>query len=309
MTTEERIAWLLKGDVSIQYQVHRDLYGIDKPRLQQRIAREGWGAKFLSSRKADGHWGRAYYQPKWTSTHYTLLDLKNLAIAPDNKPIRKTLELVFENDKGPDGGINPLSTWNVSDVCINGMALNFASYFRVKEKDLRSLIDCLLKEQMEDGGFNCYSNRGGARHSSLHSTLSVAEGFCEYKENGYTYRLREVEKAERGCREFMLMHRLFRSDRTGKVIKPAFLQLHYPPRWYYDILRALDYFRAARVKYDKRMEEAIAVVLEKKTKDGLWKLAAHYPGQVHFKMEEAGKPSRWNTLRALRVLKHFRAEA
>ena len=309
MTAEQRLAWLLEGDVSIQYQAHRDLLGVDRPRLQQRIEREGWGAKFLSCRNADGHWGRKFYQPKWTSTHYTLLDLKNLAISPRNKLIRETLALVFENEKGADGGINPAGSVKVSDVCINGMVLNYGCWFGVQENELRSIVDFLLEERMDDGGFNCYSNRSGAVHSSLHSTLSVAEGILEYRENGYTYRLRELEKAEKNCREFMLMHRLFRSDRTGNVIKSAFLQLHYPPRWYYDILRALDYFQAAKVKYDKRMEDAIGIILEKKTADGLWKLPAHHPGQVHFEMEKAGKPSRWNTLRVLRVLTHFGVEA
>jgi hypothetical protein len=158
---------------------------------------------------------------------------------------------------------------------------------------------------MKDGGFNCNSNKTGARHSSLHSTLSVLEGILEYQQNGYRYRLNELLKAKKESQEFILMHRLFRSDKTGKIISPGFLKFCFPCRWYYDILRALDYFQSARVIYDDRMKEGLDILLKKRTNDGLWKLSSKHPGQTHFEMEHAGKPSRWNTLRALRVFKHF----
>lgn len=305
MQAEELISWLLEGDVSIQYQTYRDLLDLNKTGLQKRIELEGWGAKFLSFRKPDGHWGRKFYQPKWTSTHYTLLDLKNLAVSPTNKAIKETLALVFKNEKGVDGGINPSPGLKTSDVCINGMVLNYASYFGVNETQLKSVIDLLLSQHMPDGGFNCQSNRKGAVHSSLHSTLSVAEGIHEYKKGGYVYRLGELERAELNSREFILAHRLFLSDKTGKVINKKFLQLCYPARWYYDILRAMDYFQSAGVRYDRRMDEAMKSILAKQTKTNQWKLAAKHPGQTHFDMEKSGSPSRWNTLRVLRVLKHF----
>jgi hypothetical protein len=306
MTNSEIISWLLEGDVSIQYQTYRDLLDTDRPRLRRRIESEGWGLKFLSCRQPYGHWGRGFYQPKWTSSHYTLLDLKNLNIAPRNKAIRETLRIILESEKGVDGGVYPVGTDRKSDVCINGMFLNYASYFRVKEDFLKSVVDFLLAEKMNDGGFNCQSNRKGATHSSLHSTLSVLEGIFEYESNGYSYRLSELKKAKLASHEFILMHNLFRSDRTDKIINPNFLKLCYPPRWYYDILKALDYFRLAAARYDNRMAEALQVIESKRTNNGLWRLPAHHPGQTHFKMEEAGKPSRWNTLRALRVLRHFR---
>ncbi|MEQ9412235.1 MAG: hypothetical protein RIF39_00320, partial [Cyclobacteriaceae bacterium] len=189
--------------------------------------------------------------------------------------------------------------------CVNGMFLNVATYFGLEESKLKSIIDFLLAEKMKDGGFNCQSNRKGATHSSLHSTLSVLEGIYEYEKNGYHYRLDELRKAMQQSHEFILIHHLFKSHRTGDVISPAFLKFHYPTRWYYDILKALDYFQMANLKLDKRMNDAIQVVLKKRTKEGLWKLPSKHPGQVHFEMEKAGKPSRWNTLRALRVLKHF----
>ncbi len=305
MIENDLIEWLLNGDVSIQYQVHRDLLHSEQGHLQERITNEGWGACFLSFRKQEGHWGRGFYQPKWTSTHYTILDLKNLGISHNNTEIRQTLALIVQNHKGPDGGIYPIGTMKKSDVCLNGMFLNYAAYFGMKVDDLQSIVDFLLSEHMGDGGFNCHSNRKGAVHSSMHTTISVSEGILEYARNGYTYRLEELQEAEAEAREFLLRHKLFQSDRTGKIIDKKMVMLSYPSRWRYDILRALDYFQLAGVEYDARMDDAVHVLLKKRRADNRWPLQAKHPGQTYFDMEKTGEPSRWNTLRALRVLKHF----
>lgn len=305
MNEDRIIQWLLSGDVSIQYQVHRDLLGSDKKQLRNRISDEGWGARFLKKRNKEAYWGRGFYQPKWTSTHYTILDLKNLGISQTNKEIRQALSLIIQNLKGPDGGIYPTGKDRTSDVCLNGMFLNYASYFRIKEDDLKSIVDFLITEHMGDGGFNCFSNTKGAVHSSMNSTLSVIEGILEYTRNGYKYRIKELQSAESESREFLLKHKLFRSDRTGLIIDKKMLMLSYPSRWRYDILRALDYFRLAEFAYDSRMNDAIEVLLKKRRADRKWPLQAKHPGKTHFDMEQTGKPSRWNTLRALRVLKHF----
>jgi hypothetical protein len=305
MLAQQTVDWLLQGDVSIQYQTHRDLLNTENPNLRQRIENEGWGKQFLEKRKSNGHWGLSFYQPKWISTHYTLLDFKYLQIEPNNAAIQETIKLIFLKEKGEDGGINPAGSVKYSDLCINGMAINYASYFGLAEMELETVVDFILSGQMTDGGFNCQWNRHGAKHSSLHTSISVVEGIDEYKRNGYRYRLDELLHAEQATREFMLMHKLFRSDKTGEIIKPSFLRLHYPCRWYYDILRALEYFAQAAAPYDRRMEEALAILVSKRNKEGQWKVAAHHPGQTHFVMEKAGQPSRWNTLRTLRVLKHF----
>lgn len=233
MKESNLIEWLLNGDVSIQYQVYRDLLNSERKQLREQIAIKGWGARFLSFRQQGGHWGRGFYQPKWTSTHYTILDLKNLGISQNNREIRQTLSLIIQNLKAPDGGIYPIGTDKKSDVCLNGMFLNYASYFNIKEDDLKSIVDFLTSEHMKDGGFNCYSNRKGAIHSSMHSTISVAEGILEYARNGYKYRLKELQSAEFGSREFLLQHKLFQSDRTGKIIDKKILMLSYPSRWRY----------------------------------------------------------------------------
>ena len=149
------------------------------------------------------------------------------------------------------------------------------------------------------------ANRQGAIHSSLHSTISVLEGIQEYGANNYGYRRAELELVAVEACEFILQHRLFLSDRTGKIIDKRMLMLSYPSRWRYDILRALDYFQFAGVDYDPRMQPALDVLLKKRRKDNRWPVQARHPGQTHFEMEKTGEPSRWNTLRAMRTLGHF----
>ncbi|MBK8342721.1 MAG: hypothetical protein IPL12_04940 [Bacteroidetes bacterium] len=269
MNKQQIINWLLKGDVSIQYQVWRDLLGKDKKNLQQKIATDGWGNKFLSMQRANGHWGNSFYNPKWISTHYTLLDLRNLYLPPQNKIVQATLKLIVENEKSEDGGIRlGPSTSQHSDVCVNGMFLNYATYFQVPEIKLRSIV----------------------------------------QKAGFAYRKSAISQAVSSGIEFLLMHNLFLSDHTGEIIDKNFLKLTYPSRWRYDILRAMDYFQFAGIKWDNRMEEALTYLLKKRNKDGTWNMQAAHSGQVHFIMEKGGRPSRWNTLRMLRVLKHFEIE-
>ena len=305
MPSPSTLNWLLQGDVSIQYQTYRDLLNENRCDLRERIATEGWGAQFMAQRQANGHWGKAFYNPKWTSTHYTLLDLCNLGIAPDLQEIQASIALILQLEKGRGGGINPSGAQSVSDVCINGMFLNYAAYFQTDARELEPVVDFLLTQIVPDGGFNCRHNRSKVVHSSLHTTLSVLEGIHSYTEQGYQYRLPELQAAQHSSREFILLHQLFRSDHTGNIINSNFLKLCYPGRWKYDILRALDHFQSAETPKDERMRPAIEVLLQKRNPNGTWNLAAKHPGQLHFDMEQAGKPSRWNTLRALRVLKHF----
>lgn len=305
MEKEKIINWLLDGDVSVQYQVWRDLLGVDKKDLQGRIEKEGWGLRFLSKRKAGGYWGDRFYQPKWISTHYTLLDLRNLNLPPGNEIAQESIEQVLQNNMAEDGGIRlGPSTSRQSDVCVNGMFLNYASYFKTEEKKLRPVVDCILNEIMPDGGFNC-SFSSGAVHSSLHSTISVLEGLTEFQKAGHAYRRVNIAKACASATGFILLHRLYLSDRTGEIINKDFLKLAYPCRWRYDILRAMDYFQYAGIAWDDRMQSAMDILKKKQNKDGTWNLNAPHAGQVHFSMEKAGSPGRWNTLRALRVFRKF----
>ncbi len=302
---QDILEWLQEGDVSVQYQVQRDLLDREREDLQARIEHEGWGARFLAQRHPAGHWGRGFYQPKWINSHYTLLDLKTLQISRSNRPIRESITIIAERQVGADGGINPSGTIKESDVCINGMFLNYACYFGVDPRSLHSIVDFVLVQRMLDGGFNCRKNRAGARHSSMHTTISVLEGVLEYERSGYKYRLGELRGVAAAAREFLLIHRLFLSDRTGEVIDPKYLMLSFPGRWRYDILRALDYFQDAHIPWDERMRPALEALLGKRRRDGRWPLQARHPGETHLEMEKPGQPSRWNTLRALRVLRWY----
>lgn len=305
---DKALSWLLQGDPSVVYQTKRDLLCAPQAQLdtlRSRIERKGWGRALLQARGPDGHWGSGFYRPKWTSTHYTLLDLMGLGIPPSNRQCRQSTAMIFENTAtGADGGVNYAVTVRHSDVCINGMVLSLACYFGLDYQLFEPALEFLLRTHMPDGGWNC-EFRCGSTHSSVHTTLSVLEGLAGYLAGGYAARLPEVRAAQAAGEQFLLEHRLYQSHRTGRVMDSKMTRLSYPSRWRYDILRALDYFRLAGRPRDPRMDDALALLLRKRRKDGTWPLQAKHPGQVHLEMEEVGKPSRWNTLRALRVLKHF----
>jgi hypothetical protein len=300
--------WLLQGDIALRYQVTRDLMNKDDTELKSRISKEGFGRKFLDLQKENGHWGRGFYQPKWISTHYSLLELKHLnGIKTDG--IKKAISIILkENIEEEDGGVNPSRSIPKSDVCVNGMALDYMCWFEADEEKLETIVDFIINQHMSDGGFNCRLNYSGAIHSSLHSTLSVLEGIRTYADKGYTYRLQELLEIEKKGIEFILEHRLYKSDKTGEIISKSFLMLSYPSRWRYDILRALVYFERAGITYDERMDDALDVLISKGRKNGTWPVQAKHPGEVHFDMEKTGSDSRWNTLRALMVLGKYRKD-
>ena len=302
------IGWLLEGDASIRYQVRRDLLGEDPARLatlQRRIATEGWGARFLSLQRPDGHWGRGYYQPKWTSTHYTLLDIRNLEPPRDLPTVRAIIKNTLTEVIGPDGGIGFSPTFvranRPTDVCINGMFLNVAAYSRVTGQRLRALADLLLASRLGDFGWNCEQWKG-ATHSSMHTTVSVLEGLTEFTRADPRYRAQEIAQAVEAGAGFLLEHELYKSHRTGATIDQRFLMLSFPCRWKYDILRTLDWFARAGRPYDPRLGPAREILARKRRADGTWPVQNKHPGAVHLDMEAAGGPSRWNTLRAARVM-------
>ncbi len=301
------IDWLLEGDVSIQYLTKKYLLKVEPDELQglrKRIALEGWGRKFLDARNKTGHWGVDFYLPKWISSHYTLLDLRYLEIEPV-EPIMESIALILQESKSPDGSINESKTVPSGDLCVNGMFLNYASFFGVSETNLQTVVDYILANQMPDGGFNCEITRKNPIHSSMHTTISVLEGIWEYMKAGNQHRLDELIQAKKDGEAFLLKHRLYKSSRSGEIIDKKWAMLSFPSRWRYDILRALIYFVDAGLLYDPRMEDALVVLLTKQRKDGTWPVQAKHPGQVHFDMEQTGTSSRFNTLRALRVLSTY----
>ncbi len=294
--------WLLEhADPSLEYQVARDLQHKPKKQcalLQKRIAVSGHGKLLLDKRNADGHWGNGAYNPKWICTHYVLFELMQLGLERTNTSCRESAGLLLRYPEGIDGGINYAKTIEYSDVCINGMLLSFGSYFKVDEELLLPVIEYILKVHMSDGGWNCQYQ--GAAHSSLHTTISVLEGIEEYIRGGYEPMVKELTKAKQEAVEFILLHKLFKSDKTGEVIKDEFFRYTFPIRWKYDILRCLDYFRAAGIAYDLRMEEALQKIKESRTNQGIWR-GCSQAGKEYYKIER----DKWNTLRALRTLEYY----
>lgn len=306
--TDIAIEWLLAGDPAIRWQVLRDLVGASEcnfERERRKVARNGWGARLLAKQDPEGTWAGGLssdgglYSPKWTSTTYTMLLLRDLGLPAKNPQTRKACSLLLERGLQRDGGIN--YGWSGrSETCITGMVLSILAYFEYDDDRLGGIAEHLLEQQMPDGGWNCRRPLG-AVHSSVHTTISVLEGLRLYSlhRKGKT---RAVQAAQRRGQEFLLRHRLFRSDRTGEIIKPEFTRFTFPPRWHYDILRALDYFQSVNAPRDRRLGEAIDIVGNCRRPDGRWTLPNQYKGKTYFKMERVGAASRWNTLRALRVL-------
>jgi hypothetical protein len=288
-TTDQVIQWLLDGDPAIRWQTLRDLTGAagnTVERERQKVAREGWGARLLAKQDAEGTWAGGLYSPKWTSTTYTMLALRDFGLPAANRQARKACKLLLDEGIQPDGGIN-YGTWanwtRRSETCVTGMVASLLSYFRHDDERLDTIADHLLKQQMPDGGWNCRRPHG-ATHASVNTTISVLEGLRQY-ELHRGRKMREARAAQRRGREFLLVHRLYRSHRTGEVIKPAFTRFAFPPRWHYDILRALDYFQAVNAPRDPRLAEAIDIVHGSRRRDGRWPLEYSYKGKTYFELE------------------------
>jgi len=178
--------------------------------------------------------------------------------------------------------------------------------YRYPDERIHSVFDYLLNEQMSDGGWNCDRIKG-ATHSSFHTTISVLEGLHEYA-SVYPASASLIDATQR-AHEFLLEHHLYKSHRTGKTVHPTMTRMHFPPRWHYDFIRALDYFQNVNAPRDERMNDAMELLFRKQRKDGCWPAYRPWTGRMYFEMEKAGASSRWNTLRALRVLKWWEGKS
>jgi hypothetical protein len=306
--------WLLDSDPAIRWQVLRDL--TDAPAAavaaeRIRIAHEGWGARLLGLQGTDGLWAggacfpgnyfahRHEYQGQpWISTLPTLQLLHELGVDPANPRVQRAAARVHaqchwehDNQRFFDGEVEP---------CINGRTVTLGAYFG---HNVDPIVTRLLGEPMADGGWNCDAENGSVR-SSFATTINVLEGLLAYERA--TGGSAALVAARRRGEEYLLERNLMRRKSTGEIVKPAWQQFSFPVRWHYDVLRALDYFRATGDAPDPRLAEAITLVRSKQQPDGTWLLENTHPGAVHFELEDGdGRPSRWNTLRALRVLRWY----
>ncbi len=298
------VSWLLDGDPAIRWQVLQDVLGLSGPEVakeQARVARVGWCARLLSLQGPDGRWA-GLYTPKWTSATYTLLLLRACGLGPGSPAAKSGALVLLDRGLYRDNGINFwLPRRRYSETCVTGMVLAIAARFAAGDNRTDRLVEYLLAEQMPDGGWNCARPRG-ATHSSMHTTISVLEGLLEYEIGGGPQAQRTRHARER-AHEFLYLHQMFRSHRTGKVIDELMTRFSFPPQWHYDVLRGLDYLQAAKAPKDSRLGVSMELVKKRRTADGRWLLQNVHRGRYHFAMEQPGQPSRWNTLRALRVLR------
>ena len=297
------IEWLLQGDVSVQYMAQRWLLDADEARLRQlqsRIALEGFGARFLSCQNPDGHWGYYYYQTKWISTHYTLLDLQSLCAPGSLEPCREIITRMFDQCMMADGSLNLSKSDLPGDVCVDGMALNYSAYFCADEPRLPRLADRLLSAQKADGGFTWDK---GSQAGDPHTTICALEGLGQFLITNPGHRKSDIKAAGKKAVDFLLSRQLYMNARDSR-----FCILSFPYRYRYDLLRALECFAAQGIPYDDRMQDALGWLQGKRRSDGLWYLENTHKGNVHFMMEEPRQPSRFITVKALRILRYYGAD-
>jgi hypothetical protein len=293
------IKWLLDSDPAIRWQVMRDLTD-EAPNAvaaeRSRVATEGWGAELLAAQSRAGHWGGGR---QWDLIAvWSLIVLKDLGLDPASKQARRMMGRV---EKGLV--YKPLDNrpflHGETEPCINGRILGIGAYFKEPND---ALAHQLLAEQLEDGGWNCEAPK--SRRSSFHTTICVLEGLLEYERAGR--KSAAVTRARKLAENYLLERGMFRSLRTGQIINKRWLRFSYPTHWHYDVLRGLDYLRNAGIKPDSRVNEAIGVVIERRHQNGRWPLNLLHPEQIPLRMEtEVASASRWNTLRALRVLRWY----
>jgi hypothetical protein len=306
------IKWLLDSDPAIRWQVMRNLTG-EAPNAiaaeRSRVATEGWGAQLLARQSRAGNWGGPKEDRGLLVTLYSLVVLKDLGLDPASKQARRMIDrvdkrLVFKPLK------NRPFLHGETEPCINGRILAVGSYFK---KPNRALANQLLREQLEDGGWNCEAvepspKRPKSQRSSFHTTICVLEGLLEYERAGRKSSAvaKSVSRARKKAEDYLLDRRLFRSLRSGEVIDERWLRFSFPTFWHYDVLRGLDYLRNAEVKPDSRVSEAIEVAIKRRHQNGRWPLNLVHPEYIPLEMEAGvGRASLWNTLRALRVLRWY----
>jgi hypothetical protein len=303
--SDEILSWLLEGDPAIAWQAQRDL--ADEPpevyeTTRARVAGEGWGARLLEERAADGSWGGGLYGPKWISTFYTMRLLQHFGLDGTHPAAVESCALLLDEGVQGDGGVRLWSAdWR--DDCVTAMLISLALHFgHARDERVDAMVEWLLAGQLDDGGWNCNVRSVGCRVSSFHTTLSALEALAAFGSSSSERATRVASRMEAG-HDYFLRHRLYRSERTGDVVRESFTRFSFPPRWFFDVLKALEHFASVRAPWDERLADAVALVHRRRRADGRWNNQNHHTGREHFRLEAPRERSRWNTLRALRVLR------
>lgn len=304
------IDWLLDGDPAIRWQTMRDLVGSSADAVaaeRARVSTEGVGAQLLALQEPDGSWSGTAFNHGWDSTMHILSLLRELGLDPMSPEAQNATARVREGVtwrgwdwngtwRGMDFEGTPFFAGEV-EPCINGQVAASGAYFR---QDVTRIIDRLLGEQLADGGWNCEAENRSIR-SSFNTTICVLEGLLEYELAGGGDTI--VREARLRGQEYLLERQLFLRQSTGEVVNPAWLRFSFPNWWHYDVLRGLDYLRKAQIMPDKRLQKAVDLVRSKRRRDGRWLLEHQHEGRMLIEVNEGvGQPSRWITLKALRIL-------
>jgi hypothetical protein len=308
------ITWLLEGDPAIRWQTLKFLRKADKNIYQperEQTAKNGWGLKLLNLQDESGQWDGGLYSPKWTSTTYTLLSLIAIGIPTNNDKAIRGAKLILDGELGTKIDSAFYKRLELNDLCVVGMNLQIASYFRLSDARIDPMVEYLLSKTMPDNAWNCRAKRHPETiHSSFHTTINILEGLHEWLEANPKHILRaKVLKAESDALEFLLCHRLFKSDKTMNVIDHKFTKLSFPYRWHYNFIRGLEYFANRNYKKDNRLQDAIDLLYDSRRKDGFWPVQYKFAGKTFFEFEKIGAPSRWNTLKALKIFSWWNQNA
>lgn len=300
----EIISWLLESDPSIRWQVMKDLqkkdaslYSIER----ERLIENGWGSILLKLQDQNGLWNGRYYDGKWISTTYALYLLKLFGLPEYHIQALIACDKLFKRSVYNQKEFRFSRDQKHQDLGVTGMIVSLCCYFGYHQEQIHNIVEFLVNQQQKDGGWlSDLSNT--AQKYSFETTLLILEGLLQYRIRYSTENKAGMDAESRG-QEYLLQHHLYLEK--GKVIKEGWTSFSFPPYWFYDVLTAIDYFRASGMQTDPRLQPAINLIEQKRDKEGKWFLGRRHPGKTFFDIEKPSTPSRWNTLRAMRVLNYW----
>jgi hypothetical protein len=311
------IDWLLEEDQpSVRYHTLVDLRGRkpDDPEVKaaySTIPRVGWAHDLLRTQKPKGYWEAheprtvrewvAFLRfPLYDSSIWKGIVLSDLGLTATNPRVRRLADRIFEYKLHLSSEVNLFT----EEVCIVGNVARMLTRFGYyDDRRVRKLYDWMIEDQREDGGWNCSTGTPG--------TLDAWEALAAFAATPKAKRSGRIERSISRGAEFYLERRLFRE---GRRYAPWF-RLHYPNHYFYDIMVGLDLMTELGYSDDRRLQPALKILMDKRRPDGTWLLDRVHPDiepaegftrkPTPFVLEAPGKPSKWITLTALRVLKRI----